>query len=149
MYTAEIKVYLDKYKWWLLGITIVAIPAGIIEWEIFYMLSGQEWLPTRETLVDSIYSITAILSFFAFDHIKLPGMRLVSDWGTKSYGIYLLHPLFVEFGARMVYRFLPGILGLQWLLQPLLILLGLGIPLFIMWFVNRTPLRRFYSILFG
>jgi hypothetical protein len=47
------------------------------------------------------------------------------------------------------YHLIPGLLGVQWLFQPILFAAGLGIPLLLMEITARTPARRFYSLLFG
>jgi peptidoglycan/LPS O-acetylase OafA/YrhL len=128
---------------------LAAIPVGMLEWERYFRLSGQEWLAHRETLVDTVYSIAVILAFLAFSQARLPLARPVEQLGKDSYGIYLTHALFIQYAARAIYHLAPQALGYQVLLQPLLILVGFAGPLLLMRIFERTPLRRYYAYVFG
>jgi len=145
----EFKRAFYPIRWWLLGIAIVLIPLGMVEWEYFVRASGEQWLSTRETLLDNIYGLCLIFGILAFEKGKFPLFDSFSKLGTKSFGIYLTHVLVIEYIARIIYRFWPSILANQTILQPLLIITGLGLPLLLMWIVNHTPLRRFSTYLFG
>jgi peptidoglycan/LPS O-acetylase OafA/YrhL len=93
--------------------------------------------------------VAFILLFLAFDQISLPFTRAI-DWiGTRSYGIYLLHPKVTELAARVIYHIAPWLLAHQVLYQPVLVASGLGIPLLFMTGVAKSPARKFYRYLFG
>lgn len=146
---SQFKQFLSRYKWVFLTVALISIPLGMIEWEAIVRASGQDWLPHRETVLDSVYAVAIIFAFFAFTHIKLPLSSQVNDLGVKSFGIYLSHIPVMEYTARLIYLFVPWILGIQILFQPIMIVFGLGIPLLMMEFTNRTPLRRYYAYIFG
>jgi len=55
----------------------------------------------------------------------------------------------MEFLARMIYHFIPIVLALQILFQPILFVVGLGVPLLFMWGVSKSPTRTVYRKLFG
>jgi peptidoglycan/LPS O-acetylase OafA/YrhL len=76
-------------------------------------------------------------------------MKAISQIGTKSFGVYLVHSLALIYTSKVIYHLVPALLGAQWLLQPILFAAGLGIPLLLMEITARTPARRFYSYLFG
>jgi peptidoglycan/LPS O-acetylase OafA/YrhL len=143
------KQFVNRYKWLLLSITLVSIPIGLMEWELFFNLSGVEWLDHRATLVDMVYSVALIFAFLGFSDAKLPLSKTLSDLGIKSYGIYLVHAIVIWYAARVFYHFTPWLLGQQIFLQLILFILGLGVPLLTMAIVNRSPLRRYYKFLFG
>lgn len=145
----DVKTWLNRYKWYLLGITIALIPLGIIEWEVYLRLTNQQWMDHRETVIDTIYTLTMILSFIAFADISIPFSKQLGDLGTKSYGVYLIHAPLLEYTARLIYLLAPWILARQLLLQPILIGVGVGIPLLLMEIVSRTPARRYYQYLYG
>lgn len=144
-----VKSWLEKNRSWLWIVTIVLIPLGMLEWELYYRWSGEQWLAHRETLIDSIYSLTAIFSVLALNTKRLPKLNTISLVGAKSFGIYLVHALVIEYTARVIYNFAPALLGYQLLLQPLLILAGLGLPLLAIYMVDHTPIRKGHAYLFG
>jgi peptidoglycan/LPS O-acetylase OafA/YrhL len=143
------KPWLFRMRWILMGATIVFFFLGIFEWEIILRQSGQDWIGPRETLVDQIFAGLFILTYFAFEKAQLPFSNAFSTLGTKSYGIYLVHTVGLVYTAKIIYNLLPRLLGFPLVFQILLIIGGLGFPLLLMEFVNRTPARRYYSILFG
>lgn len=143
------KPFLLRWRWFFLATAVLAIPIGMLEWELFFRLSGQEWLPHRETLVDTVYGITVILSFLAFAETKLPLPKQMERLGKESYGIYLTHALFITYTAKAIYHLTPQLLGYQLVLQPILILVGFAGPLLLMYAFERSPLRRYYKYIFG
>ena len=145
----EFKGFLERNRYLLLAITILAVPLAIIEWEFYFQQSGLEWLDHRETILDSIYSLAAILTLLAFSRVSLPGENLIGKLGARSFGIYLTHAIVIEYTARLLYHFQPQLLGNQWLLQPFLFVIGLGLPLLLMAVVARLPVRNLYTTLFG
>ena len=148
----HIKLFKDKLvriKWILLAVTLALIPIGMIEWEIYFRLSGLEWLDHRETILDSIYALTFIFSILAFQDALFPLSDTVNNLGVKSYGIYLTHSIFMIYASRIIFHVAPTILAYQIIFQPLIIMIGLGIPLLLMAAVNRSPLKGMYTYIFG
>ncbi len=145
----SLKKSLDRYKWGLLGLVIVLIPIGMIEWELILSRSIHEWIAAQNTLIDELYSFAFLLAFLAFDKTAIPFSKNISEIGSKSYGIYLIHSPVLEYTSRGIYHLAPWILGVQILYQPILVILGIGIPLALMKLVDRSPARRFYTYLFG
>jgi len=148
-HTTKFKEWLYPRRWWLLGLTGAAWFAGLIEWEAILRASGQEWLGPRETLVDQIFAASFLLTYFAFERTELPFSRIFNYLGAKSYGIYLIHTIVLIITAKAVYHLIPQLLGLPLLFQLLLILAALLLPLLLMEIVNRSPLRRYYALIFG
>jgi probable poly-beta-1,6-N-acetyl-D-glucosamine export protein len=144
-----VKSWLEQNRSWLFIATVALIPLGMLEWELYYRWSGEQWLAHRETFIDSFYSLTAIFSVLALNTKRLPKLNTVSLVGSKSFGIYLVHALVIEYTARIIYNFAPALLGYQLILQPLLILAGLGLPLLAIYVVDHTPIRKGQAYLFG
>jgi membrane-bound acyltransferase YfiQ involved in biofilm formation len=145
-----LKIWLERYKWYFLVTAIVLIPLGMLEWEWYLRVSGQMWIDSRETFLDSVYTLAFIFSFLAIDKISsVPFSKQIGDLGSKSFGIYITHSPVMEYTARGIYHLAPWIFGYQILFQPILILTGLGIPLLMMAIVNRSPARKYYQYLFG
>jgi membrane-bound acyltransferase YfiQ involved in biofilm formation len=145
----QLKPFLHRWRWVFLSLALLAIPIGILEWELYFRLSGQEWLSHRETIEDTVYSLAVLLSFLAFSQARLPLPRQMEKLGSKSYGIYLTHALFIQYMARLVYHLAPQLLGYQILFQSLLILVGFAGPLLLMYFFERSPVRSYYRYVFG
>ena len=122
---------------------------GMWEWEFLLQHSGQDWIAPRNTLIDALYSAVFILAYLAFDQLKYPLQNQIASLGSSSFGIYLVHAPVLEYSARVVYHLLPFLLAYQLIFLPLLIALGLGIPLLLMYAVKKSPARFSYSYLFG
>jgi probable poly-beta-1,6-N-acetyl-D-glucosamine export protein len=145
----QFKPFLSRYRWVFLVVALLAIPLGVIEWELYFRLSGQEWLAHRETILDSIYGLAVILSFFAFAEAKLPLNKTIENLGSRSYGIYLTHAIFIQYTAKVIYRLTPQLLASQIVLLLTLLFVGLAGPLAMMAVFEHTPLRRYYKYIFG
>lgn len=140
---------LVKWKWVFLSLTILLIPLGMWEWEKILAASGQQWLASRETFIDTLYSIVLILSFLSFGMKLFIGQKWLNDLGSKSFGIYLAQTLFLTITAKAIYQVLPSILQYQILLQPILIASAILGPLVLMWLVKKTVLNKYYVYIFG
>lgn len=143
------KTLLVRFRWLLFVAMIVFFCLGMYEWESLLAISGQDWIAARETFIDNMYSLALLGTYIAFDHVKYPLASYFSSWGSRSFGIYLIHSSVLEFSARLIYHFAPALLGVQIILLPILFTLGFGIPLLLMEIVNRSPARKYYGYLFG
>ena len=141
---------LPRFRWWLLGLALLLIPVGVAEWQWIVDGSGSGWLAHRETFIDTIYSLALLLAVLAFYRQPVPAEAHIESLGLKSYGIYLVHSPVMEYTARAIYHLAPALLASQLLLQPILIVAGLGIPLAVMAFANRaSQIQRYYKFAFG
>lgn len=143
------KQWIARMKWVALVGAGLFVVLATIEWELLFRLSGRAWIPPDVTLLDSLYAICFLVAFMAFERAKLPAEKQFSEIGTRSYGIYLVHAPVQEYTARILYHVLPAVLAYQILLQPILIVVGLGVPLLLMTAVDRSPFRKYYQYLFG
>ena len=146
---SQLKAWVGRVKWGLVVALVILFLAGLFEWLFLLRWSPEGWLPATETLLDNFYSVTILLSFIAFESLSLPLFKQVGELGTKSFGVYLVHSPVLEFTARLIYHVAPWILAYQILFQPILIILGLGIPLLVMAGVKRSPAHKLYPYLFG
>jgi fucose 4-O-acetylase-like acetyltransferase len=145
----QFKSTLHRFRWVILITAILAIPLGVLEWEIYFRLSGQEWLAHRETILDSVYGLAVILCFLAFAEAKLPLIKTFENLGSRSYGIYLTHAIFIQYTAKGIYHLAPQLLGYQLILLLIFLIVGFAGPLCLMALFERTRLRRFYKHVFG
>ncbi len=145
----KFKRWLQRYRWvFVCGLTLFFV-LGVMEWEAILLGSGQTWIAPQETIIDNLYAAMFLLTFLAFEQVRLPFVEKLSYLGSKSYGIYLVHSPVLEYTARLVYHLVPVLLSFTLLFQSVLWIAGLGIPLLLMAIVNRSPFRRFYGYLFG
>jgi peptidoglycan/LPS O-acetylase OafA/YrhL len=93
--------------------------------------------------------VAFILCYRTFSGVSIPFSRALYHLGTRSYGIYLIHYLLMTLVAKVIYRFVPWLLGQQLLYQPILLVVGFGGVLLLMATVSRSPMRRYYRFLFG
>jgi membrane-bound acyltransferase YfiQ involved in biofilm formation len=140
---------LDRIKWWLVAILVVVFFLGIVEWEYLLQNSGVDWIGPRMTLIDALYILLFLMAFLAMEKVALPFSSQFDELGARSYGIYLVHSLVLIVIAKLSYHFVPLILGYQIVFQPLLVISGITVPLILMEFIYRSPLRPYYEYLFG
>lgn len=143
------KAFTRRMRWWFLAAAGLMLLLGIFEWEFILALRGGEWLTPKETFVDNLYSAALLLAFFGFSAVRLPLNKWLGDVGAKSYGIYLSHSLVLILTAKTIYHLAPRLLEFQLLLQPVLIAVGLGLPILAMNLLKASPARNFYSYVFG
>ena len=149
-YIKEFSQVLVRSRWVLLAAAGVFLSLTVVEYQLIAHLAGKAWLGYAFSGVSrNLYAVFAVLAFLAFDKVSIPYSEKISDLGTKSLGIYLLNMPAMHLVVLFFYWFVPWILGVQLLLQPILYAVGLGIPLLIMNFVNRPRTRFAYHYLFG
>ena len=149
-----LKQWLEQNKQILLVLAIGLWVMNIVEAEVRFRLLRTDWFPNAgiNTLTYNLFSIIFILAFLAFSKVSIPYSNILTQLSSKSYGIYLIHYLAIEFTAKSIYHFAPWILGQEWLFQPILILFGLGGPLLLMSItirLQRVMPVRYYRYIFG
>jgi surface polysaccharide O-acyltransferase-like enzyme len=143
------RTLVDRARPFLVPATVVFFALGVIEWEMLLAWSGQPWTENRTTLVDGAYSASFLMSFLAYAEIPAPWSSWLTTLGSRSFGIYLVHGLVMEYFSRGLYHLAPWALGRQALFLPALIAVGMAVPLMLMDVVNRSPARRAYAYVFG
>jgi peptidoglycan/LPS O-acetylase OafA/YrhL len=144
------KGFLQRARVLLVAGLALTFVASILEWELLRQAYGKEWLALQVTLSAKLFVLFILLCFFAFDRLKFPYANRLAQLGAKSFGVYLIHSLFLELAARGIYHVAPWLLAYQLPFLGLLVAVGVVIPLVMMWVVDRTPaLRRFYGYLYG
>jgi surface polysaccharide O-acyltransferase-like enzyme len=134
----------------LLGLTILFAILAVAESEwIFRQYDNPNWRSVTLSVPTFLYATLFILSYLAFDHVKLPFSKSLYQIGVGTLGIYLIHKSVLLILPKIVYHALPFVLGYQILYQPLLISVAIGVPLFLMSITKRSPLKKRYRIFFG
>ncbi len=139
-----------RFRWVLLALTIFFAVLAVAEAEwIFQQYAKEGWRSATLSVPTFLYAVLFILTYLAFDHVKLPFSKTLYQIGVGTLGIYLMHKSVLLILPKIVYHALPFVLGYQILYQPLLVSLAVGIPLLLMNLTKRSPLKKRYRILFG
>ena len=153
---STIQQWLVRFKWQLLIILVASAILSLVEAEVVYRFQGggNNYLhhvnTGNDTLPMVIYVFSFILCFFAFEKVDYPFSKVLSHQiGPKSYGIYLIHPIFIQLVPKIFYHIAPWLLSSQLLYQPALIFISMGIPLLMMYLVENSKVHGIYRYLFG
>jgi hypothetical protein len=147
-YQLQLKTFITKYRWVLLGVAAAAGVAAIAEAEWVYQATADvSWRSRTMTLPTVIYAISFILAFLAFDTIRLP--KFFYQLGVDTLGIYMIHQVVLMVLPKIIYHILPFLLGIQVFYQPLLIIISIGAPVLLMLLTRRLPIKNHSRILFG
>jgi peptidoglycan/LPS O-acetylase OafA/YrhL len=145
-----LKRWLAQYRGWLLMAVLAFGALAIVEADLSYRYLGlADWRDRPFTLPTSLYAIAFVLYFLAAEERRLPLGRAASALGSRTYGIYLLHPLIAPVVVQVLLLITPGLAANPLTLQPLLIAALIGLPLLLMLAIARSPARKSYQYLFG
>jgi membrane-bound acyltransferase YfiQ involved in biofilm formation len=144
-----LKNFISRWKWVLLGATFIFGALAVLEANGIFTRTSQNWRDTPLTLPSTLYALTFMMAFLAFEKSPMPLSKLFTQLSSKSYGIYLTHTIVLGVVAWWFYRFMPDMLAYQAIFQPLLVASGIGIPLVLMIWISRSPASKMYRFLFG
>lgn len=145
----ELYSWFTRYKWGLLAGLLVTGAVGVLEPLVFFYASGGRQLTFPHTVVTSLYATSFLLCYLAFDKVRIPFSKTLHKLAGKTYGLYLLHDMAMQFIARLTRQLVPWLLSQPLLFMPLVFAFGLAMPLLFMAAVLKSPARRAYRYLFG
>lgn len=145
----SLKKWLARFKWALLAIAILSFPLSVIETEWIFQTTDMDWRGGIFTLTGSLYVLSTIFAFLAFDKREIPLSKIGYELGRASFGIYLLHVTALEFFARATQKFVPQLLAYPVFFQLILAVFAVAAPFAVMAVVARSPARAYYRYLFG
>lgn len=146
-HTGQIAQLIQKYRYLLWALVPVFAILNILETdELFRLTKGVQDVSVG-AVTYTLYSITFIFAFLTLT--KIPLSAPLSKLGGKTFGIYLIHYVVIEISARAVHEFLPQYVAYLPAMLPVLIFLGLGLPLLMMRVIAAFPTRQVYKYLFG
>jgi len=139
LHTKQMLPWMKRNAWWLLVITVVIFIIGMLD--AFKVVTFP--------LARFLCPLTFILALPAITRDRIPFVRSFEKLGKRSYGLYLTHLIVLDLTLLLFKSIVAWVLGLPWLLIPLLFVLGLLVPMGIMELAARGPTRRVYRYLFG
>lgn len=125
---------------WLFGlITAVLFIAGLLD--IYSII--------RFPLARFLVPVSFVLLLPGIRREEIPFLRLLERIGRRSYGIYLTHLFVLYLTADILVKFIPGVFSFHSLIALSLILMGCGIPVYIMENAARGSVKKMYRYVFG
>jgi peptidoglycan/LPS O-acetylase OafA/YrhL len=81
---------------------------------------------------------------------SIPAVSRFEQVGRRSYGIYLIHFIVLDWVLFAIHRLWPGLFGYPILIYPMLFVVALFVPLLVMeWVAKRPSTRKLYRYVFG
>ena len=139
--------WLLKYRNVLFLLVVFSGLSNILELDYLFRSPLHICCALEKTITYNIYATTFILWFLAL--LVIPFSKNLAQLGAMSYGIYLLHFPVIEVTSRVIYHIIPQLLAYQIVFVPLLVMIGVGLPVFFMTIVRRSPVKKYYRYLFG
>lgn len=151
MFPRQVRAPLERLRSLLPWLTALLFGLSIVEAALAYNGGSGVWPigGDQTKLSSALFSTALVLCFIVYDRLKLPLNRTIINLGTLSYGLYLVHYLFLGIIAEVIQRFLPLLDALDWLLLPLLFALTVALSVSLMQVAARLPIKRIYRYLFG
>lgn len=133
-----------------LGLLIVFGVLSIVESEYLAAVRNVEWLGVGfNGLSREIYSASVLMFFVVNEGLRIPFEKFFSYLGGKSMAVYLTNSPTIYLVASLLFKFTPWVLGSQLIYQFILVGVGLGIPLLIIYVVDHTRLRIYHRFVLG
>lgn len=149
-YRQPLTRWMEQAKWKLLAAAVVTLVLSMVEYVLYAQATGQQWLgPYFGGFARQVYALAFILCFLAFNSTRLPFSGQISELGSKSLGVYLVHSRIMFVVAVLMYQLTPWMLGSQLIYQLVLIIVSLAGSLLIMEAVKKSPVRPIYRYVFG
>lgn len=140
LHTNMIKSWIFKLRWLMLALFVIFFMVGVLSF-IFKLIN---------------FPISRYISMAAFIFLvpvirrdSIPYVRQLEKLGRRSYGIYLSHLITLELIFLALKTVAPRILTIPLISFPILLVMGLLIPLGIMEFLANAPTKRYYRYIFG
>lgn len=148
IYRQNIIAFLKKHLWGFLFLIALTFFIGQLEIQHLTNASGNSWINSQASIVTRVFYSLIILAFAVFweNNASISRIEFI---GARSYGIYLSHMITIEICARLIYHLIPFILGQTFIFLGIMIFLGVGIPLLMIYVSRKMPLKMTYSYLWG
>lgn len=140
MHNAAMKPYLLRFKWVLLVVTITLFVVGIAN------AFGLLFAPWARFLAP----VPLMCLLPIINRNSIPQLARFEQVGRRSYGIYLVHFIVLDLVLYSISQLVPGLFNWPIIIYPLLFVVALIVPLWVMEFVAKRPsTRKVYRYVFG
>ena len=139
MHAKALLPWMKKYLWLLLLLSAALFVLGLLNaFEILVFPIARILCPLPLTL-----------ALPAITRDRIPWVRTFERIGKRSYGLYLTHLFVLDLALLLIHSVLAGLIGIPFLLFPILFALGIIIPIALMEMAARGPIKRTYRLIFG
>ncbi len=135
----KIRPWLSKSKWVIFSGAVISFLLALLDAQGFVSLP----------LTRFIGPILLLLIIPVIPRNSIPSVRRFEDVGKRSYGIYLTHLIILDLILLTISKFIPTVIQFTLILTPIILLLGLFIPIKLMDYFSKSSLRKFYRYVFG
>jgi peptidoglycan/LPS O-acetylase OafA/YrhL len=140
MHNATIKPYLLRFKWVSLAAVILLFILGIS--------NAFGWLAVPWARFIAPVPLMFLLPII--DRNAIPQVQRFEQIGRRSYGIYLVHFIVLDWVLYLIRQLVPGLFDWPVVVYPLLFVVALWLPLMVMDIAARRPsTRKVYRYVFG
>jgi len=116
----------------------------------FFVLHAFSWrFSSYLSLCGFLSSAAAVLLLPVIDRQSIPQVKLLENLGKRSYGLYLTHLIVLDLALLLIALIKPGLLDYRIVFLPILYIIAIQVPIFIMKGVERFPARTYYRFIFG
>lgn len=141
-YGLNSKQYQPKLKQYFWVFVIVTVIVAVLA---FLDASGLIHLP----IAFYVCPVTYVLLLPSIRRDSIPFVKQLERIGRRSYGIYLTHLIVLNLVLIGINLLAPVIFTLPIILFPSLFIIGLMVPLLVMDWSARGPIKRYYRYIFG
>ena len=135
----KVRPWLLKFKWAFFGSAVVAFLIALLDAQGVVSLQ----------LTRFIGPILFLLVIPVIQRNSIPAVRHLEEVGKRSYGIYLTHLIVLDTIFLVISKILPAAFQLTLVLIPIILFIGLLIPISVMNFLSKSSLRKYYRYVFG
>ncbi|MBN1875872.1 MAG: acyltransferase [Anaerolineae bacterium] len=146
----QLKEWTHRFRWHLLGVTVVLAFVTVLESLIVFRETDLEWwVSSVLSLPTTLYTIGFTLCFIAFPEVKIPVSGHLRELGQATMAVYLLHAMILEVVARGLQKFMPWFLAWQIPFFLVLVVIAVELPCLLVRLLDKSPARKFHTYLFG
>lgn len=135
----KIRPALEKLKWLFTGLAFLSFVIGLLDAR--QLISAP--------FVRFIGPIVFLLVIPVIPRNSIPAVRRLEEVGKRSYGIYLTHLIVLDTVYTLIFSLVPASLKYTSILIPFVFVIGLLVPLGVMNYFSKSPLRKYYRYIFG
>jgi peptidoglycan/LPS O-acetylase OafA/YrhL len=140
MHNSTLKPHLQRWKWVSLTAVILLFLLGMLN--VFGVVAA----PWARFIVP----VPLMFLLPIINRNRIPAVSRFEQVGRRSYGVYLMHFILLDWALYFINELLPGLFVYPLIVYPLLFVVALFVPLLIMEAVARRPsTRKVYRYVFG
>jgi peptidoglycan/LPS O-acetylase OafA/YrhL len=139
LHAASLRPWLRRLRWGFVTATVALFVLGVLD----------AFAVVQAPLARYLCPVALLLVVPVIERNAIPYARPLEKLGKRSYGLYLTHLIVLDLALWGIQVVAPFLFHYVALLYPLLFLVALQVPLFLMEYIARPPMFRSYRYVFG